>query len=116
MDHAGSERRDGIGVCLQPRGPQQADVETAGAGATRGFWAGAEWIECTDGKLRAAQPGTFPLAYGRAGQVAALRPGGDVHWYRRAPALKCIGNAIVPQVAAAFVGLMMERLGLGGDE
>lgn len=36
--------------------------------------------------------------------------------YRRAPALRCIGNAIVPQVAAAFVSLVMERLGLGGDE
>jgi hypothetical protein len=42
--------------------------------------------------------------------VAVVRPGEqaraedqETYWYNRAGALKCIGNAIVPQVAATFI-------------
>jgi DNA (cytosine-5)-methyltransferase 1 len=80
------------------------------AGYTRGFWADADWLICRDGKARPIEPGTFPLAHGRSGRVAVVRPGkqagaevSETHWYNRAGALKCIGNAIVPQVAAVFV-------------
>ena len=80
------------------------------AGYTRGFWADADWIICRDGKARPVEPGTFPLAHGRSGRVAVVRPGEqagaeaqETHWYNRAGALKCIGNAIVPQVAAVFI-------------
>jgi len=39
------------------------------SGATRGFWADAEWIACRDGKLRPAKPGIFPLANGSTARV-----------------------------------------------
>ena len=43
---------------------------------------------CIDGKSRPVEPGTFPLAHGVPGRVGLLRG---------------YGNAIVPQVAAAFI-------------
>jgi DNA (cytosine-5)-methyltransferase 1 len=51
-------------------------------------WATLEWLQCSDGKARPTQPGLFPLAHGVSGRVGRLR---------------AYGNAIVPQVAAAFV-------------
>ena len=56
-------------------------------------WSDAEWIECRDGKLRPVEPGTFPLAHGVSARVVRLRG---------------YGNAIVPQVAAAFVRAFMD--------
>ena len=56
--------------------------------ATGNPWANSEWVECRDGKSRPVESGTFPLAYG----VPA-----------RNRKLCAYGNAIVPQVAAAFV-------------
>ena len=53
-----------------------------------GPWDTAEWLPCRDGKARPVEPGTFPLAHGVPGRVGRLR---------------AYGNAIVPQVAAAFV-------------
>jgi DNA (cytosine-5)-methyltransferase 1 len=80
------------------------------AGYTRGFWADADWLICRDGKARPIEPGTFPLAHGRSGRMAVVRPGEqtgaetqETYWYNRTGALKCIGNAIVPQVAAVFI-------------
>lgn len=52
------------------------------------FWHDAAFLECSDGKTRPIEPGSFPLAYGVPGRVGRLR---------------CYGNAIVPQVAAAFI-------------
>ena len=52
------------------------------------FWSRAEWLPCRDGKARLAEPGVFPLAHGVPARVGRLRG---------------YGNAIVPQVAAAFV-------------
>jgi hypothetical protein len=56
-------------------------------------WANAEWLACSDGKYRAVEPGTFPLAYGVPGRVGLLRG---------------YGNAIVPQVAAEFIAAYRE--------
>ena len=53
-----------------------------------GDWSVCDILECTDGKARRVEPGTFPLAHGVPGRVGLLR---------------CYGNAIVPQVAATFV-------------
>jgi DNA (cytosine-5)-methyltransferase 1 len=68
----------------------QAAIET---GATRGFWSGAEWIACSDGTARPIEPGTFPLAHGVPARVGRLRG---------------YGNAIVPQVAQAFIESYLE--------
>lgn len=58
------------------------------AHATAGFWSPAEWLLCQDGRLRPTQPGLFPLVDGLLGRVEQLR---------------AYGNAIVPQVAQAFL-------------
>jgi DNA (cytosine-5)-methyltransferase 1 len=52
------------------------------------FWSACDWLPCRDGKYRPVEPGTFPLAHGLPARVGRLRG---------------YGNAIVPQVAAAFV-------------
>lgn len=56
-------------------------------------WSDAEWIDCSDGRSRPAQPGSFPLAHGVPDRVGKLR---------------AYGNAIVPQVAAEFIGAVMD--------
>lgn len=56
-------------------------------------WSDAEWIACRDGKARPAQPGAYPLAHGVPDRVGKLR---------------AYGNAIVPQVAAEFIGAVMD--------
>lgn len=63
------------------------------SGATRGFWADAEWIYCRDGKWRPVEPGSFPLVARAPGRMGRLR---------------AYGNAVVPQVAATFVRAFME--------
>ena len=57
-------------------------------GPTNGFWANAEWLPCTDGKARAVEPGSFPLADGAAARVGRLRG---------------YGNAIVRPQAVEFI-------------
>ena len=57
-------------------------------GPTNGLWRDADWLFCRDGKWRPVEPGTFPLAHGVSARVGRLRG---------------YGNAIVPQVAAAFI-------------
>jgi DNA (cytosine-5)-methyltransferase 1 len=51
---------------------------------------------CTDGKARPAEPRTFPLAHGVPARVVRLRG---------------YGNAIVPQVAAAFIEAYLDVRG-----
>lgn len=53
-----------------------------------GDWSTADWLLCRDAKWRPVEPGTFPLVDGLSTRVGRLR---------------AYGNAIVPQVAAAFV-------------
>jgi len=53
-----------------------------------GFWSNAEWIYCQDGKYRAVEPGTFPLAHGATNRVGRLRG---------------YGNAINAEVAKGFI-------------
>jgi len=62
-------------------------------GPVNGFWSGADWISCRDGRWRPVEPGTFPLADGFAGRVGQLR---------------AYGNAINAEVAAAVIGAYME--------
>ncbi len=51
-------------------------------------WSNAEFIRCADGKSRPVEPTIFPLAHGLPGRVGLLRGA---------------GNAIVPEVAQAFI-------------
>lgn len=104
---AGSERFQGRASERSDDGAQRTSAQRAGL--LRGFWADAEWLWCRDDKVRPIEPGTFPLAHGHSGRVAVVRAreqaGATVqetHWYNRSGALKCIGNAIVPQLAAVF--------------
>jgi len=81
-----------------PRGrpPQEGRQDQhghAGRNGTTGFWANADWIDCKDGKARPVEPSTFPLAYGAPARVGRLR---------------AYGNAIVPQVAQAFIEAYLE--------
>jgi DNA (cytosine-5)-methyltransferase 1 len=77
-DNAGLEGRRN-----KPR--KRASQQLAGAS---GPWDDIVWLSCSDGKARPTQSGLFPLADGIPGRVGRLR---------------AYGNAIVPQVAAAFV-------------
>jgi DNA (cytosine-5)-methyltransferase 1 len=57
-----------------------------------GFWDGCDWLPCRDGKARPTEPGTLPLADGVPSRVELLRG---------------YGNAVVPQVAAAFINALI---------
>ncbi len=46
-------------------------------GPVNGHWRDADWIYCRDGKWRAVEPGTFPLAHGSAARVGRLRGYGN---------------------------------------
>lgn len=56
---------------------------------------GNNWVHCTDGKARRIEPGIVSLVNGFPGRVGLVRG---------------YGNAIVPQLAAAFVASYMEVL------
>lgn len=62
---------------------------------SHGFWSNPDWLGCRDGKFRPVESGTFPLANGIPARVGRLRG---------------YGNAIVPQVAAEFIGAFMESI------
>ena len=61
----------------------------------RSPWASSNAVWCRDGKFRPVEPGSFPLAHGVPARVGRLRG---------------YGNAIVPQVAAAFIQAYCECL------
>jgi DNA (cytosine-5)-methyltransferase 1 len=64
-------------------------------GLVGGFWAGADWVKCPDGKRRASKPGLRPVVDGLPGGMDALRGA---------------GNAIVPQQAAEFIMTAAEAI------
>lgn len=63
-------------------------------GPTSGFWADCDWWWGRDGKWRPIEPGIFPLVDGVPARVGRLRG---------------YGNAIVPQVAEAFIRAYMKK-------
>lgn len=119
---AASDAACGLGDSQQPRleghagdeqhrdEPGRVGAGTTGSTSATGHWADALPILCRDGKTRrvpAPQPGIFGLAHG-------LPEGMDLGWAEsafplagkiegRVGLLKGYGNAIVPQVAAAFL-------------
>lgn len=75
---------------------------SAGCGGTdnrtcpvNGYWRGADWLFCRDGKWRPVKPGLKPLVNGTPGRVGQLR---------------AYGNAIVAPVAEAFIRAYMEAV------
>ncbi len=75
-----------------------SDQRAARPASMAGAWSDLEWLPCRDGKARPTQPGLFPLAYGVSARVGKLR---------------AAGNAIVPQVAAEFIGAYKEISDVG---
>lgn len=71
----------------------------------RSPWAETEWIECRDDKWRPVEPGSFPLVDGLSFRVGSGCP---FEGKSRTKMLRAFGNAIVPQVAAEFIGTYME--------
>jgi DNA (cytosine-5)-methyltransferase 1 len=69
----------------------------------------ADWriIPCGDGKARRIESGTAALAHGLSGLVAISRAG-QTHEYNRVGAIKGLGNAINPKIAAEFIKAYME--------
>ena len=65
-------------------------------------WEAVEWVKCQDGKTRPIplEPDVQPLV---DGIPTVLDPEGNSHKYSYANALKGIGNAIIPAVAAEFI-------------
>jgi len=79
-------------------GPRDAGRDALSA------WANAEWIACTDGKSRPAQPGSFPLVAGVSTRVGR---DGTVETRNRKGELAGYGNAINAPLAATFIRAVM---------
>ena len=89
-DHARSQGRRLHGAVDHGHGAGQRLAGPSGPDgpASASFWSPCDWLPCLDGKSRPVEPGTFPLAHGVPARVGRLRG---------------YGNAIVPQVAEAFI-------------
>lgn len=85
LDDTAGERREGQRAESADVNARQADQSDP--------WFDAEWIICPDGITRPIKPGLLPLAHGVPVRVGRLRG---------------YGNAIVPQVAAAFLGAYLD--------
>jgi len=68
----------------------------AAPGTVNGFWWGADWIACIDGKSRPIKPGLFPLVNGYPNRVGVLR---------------AAGNAICAEAAYHFIEVYRELRG-----
>ncbi len=68
---------------------------TVRAGPYNEVWQDADWLYGRDGKWRPVRSGTFPLGHGLPARVVRLRG---------------YGNAIVPQVAQAFIEAFCEAI------
>jgi DNA (cytosine-5)-methyltransferase 1 len=78
-------------------GFEQEPVSQRREGEKRHHWSSGVFIDCPDGKQRLIEPSISLLSYGVSAGVAGVLP------YSRQVALKGLGNAIVPQVAAEFI-------------
>lgn len=95
--------RQAQGTHGQDRRTLERDVWALGARDERDgdFWTPCAWVLCGDGKERPIEPGTFPMVDGASTDMGRLR---------------AYGNAIVPQLAHAFVASVIEHLDEQGDK
>jgi DNA (cytosine-5)-methyltransferase 1 len=89
----GGREQDGRDAASGAAKDARRTADRNGDGGSPGPWSNPDWLPCRDGKARPVEPGTFPLAHGAPARVGRLR---------------AYGNAIVPQVAAAFVTAFIE--------
>ncbi|MBS0855968.1 MULTISPECIES: DNA cytosine methyltransferase [unclassified Tatumella] len=94
-DDSRLERREGMSQRATEQPAGSCGLDGGSADTDNSFWPGADWLGCRDGKFRPVEPGTFPLANGIPARVVRLRG---------------YGNAIVPQVAAEFIGAFLDNL------
>jgi DNA (cytosine-5)-methyltransferase 1 len=93
------EHRDGPGECA------------AGASGLANAWTDLDWLPCRDGKARPTQSSVLGIFDGLPAELGYVRdPSGQTHLSplvsgttNRVGRLRGYGNAIVPQVAAAFI-------------
>ena len=99
LGNADRQRLTRRGKKAEPEARAESGVDLSGpfslSGPVNGHWANADWLLCTDGKWRAVEPGTFPLAYGAPARVGRLRG---------------YGNAINAEAAAAFIEIACEEI------
>tara|TARA_Y100000593_G_scaffold82374_1_gene154697 strand:+ start:1647 stop:2792 length:1146 start_codon:yes stop_codon:yes gene_type:complete len=92
------------------RGRSNEERQSVNRHAGRGSavdWEAVEWVECHDKKTRPIplEPNVQPLV---DGIPEVLDREGNTHRYSYANALKGIGNAIIPEVAAEFINVYMD--------
>lgn len=94
----GCQPQDG-GALRSGGGGPRADVGRSASGPRAPLygWHDADWLRCRDGKWRPVEPGAFPLADEIPARVVRLRG---------------YGNAIDPEVAAAFIEAFDEAGGV----
>lgn len=77
----------------EPGRIDSSEDRPASTPGSAGHWDNFDLLPCLDGKTRRIESGTFPLAHGVPGRVGLLRG---------------YGNAIVPQVAQAFIQAFLD--------
>jgi len=82
-----------------------------------GFWSGAEWVPCTDGKWRPVESRPEQMAAGAASLLGYVRSGDRMvlsplikNGKNRTRRLRGYGNSLCAPVAEAFMRVVMEHL------
>ena len=88
VDHAAGKRANVPASAIK-----SGDREDDGLSKSPGSWSRFDVLPCADKRSRRVESGTFPLAHGVPGRVGKLR---------------AYGNAIIPELAAAFIKAYLE--------
>lgn len=108
LDHAAGARHIGASARAESKARHETRLRLPGAGCgqggiepagpVNGLWRDADWLLCIDGKWRAVEPGTFPLA--------------DAGTFRnRVAELRGSGNALNLAQAQGFIEALQDVLG-----